>query len=308
MGNGESEVGGNQLETQTKGWTPYAALIDLALAEDVSGGDITTLATVAADRTARGTLLAKSAGVISGLKVAAAVFQRVDPAVRFSPLVEDGTSVTPGQPIAQVEGLARSLLVAERTALNLLQRLSGVATLTAAFVAAVAGTNARIIDTRKTTPGLRALEKAAVRDGGASNHRFGLTDGLLIKDNHLAAVGGPDRVARAVQLARATAPHGLKIEVEVTTLDELDQALGAGADVVLLDNMSVADFAAAVHRTDHRALLEASGGVNLDTVGAIAETGVDLISVGALTHSAPALDISLDFALDENQEAPAPAR
>ncbi|MBA3416629.1 MAG: carboxylating nicotinate-nucleotide diphosphorylase [Chloroflexia bacterium] len=272
-------------------------MIDLALAEDIGGGDVTTLATVAADRRARGTLLVKSPGVVSGLEVAAAVFRRVDPSVVFTPLVADGTRVEGGQPIATVEGAARSLLVGERTALNLLQRLSGVATLTAAFVAAVAGTTVRLVDTRKTTPGMRALEKAAVRHGGGHNHRFGLADGLLIKDNHLAAVGGPDRVARAVRLARAAAPHGLKIEVEVTTLAELDEALGAGADIVLLDNMPVAEVAAAVRRTAGRAVLEASGGVTLETVRAIAETGVDLISVGALTHSAPALDISLDFAL-----------
>ncbi len=288
---------GDTRHYQPDPWSPAASLIDLALAEDIGGGDVTTLATVAADRRARGTLLVKSPGVVSGLEVAAAVFRRVDPSVVFTPLVADGTRVEGGQPIATVEGAARSLLVGERTALNLLQRLSGVATLTAAFVAAVAGTTVRLVDTRKTTPGMRALEKAAVRHGGGHNHRFGLADGLLIKDNHLAAVGGPDRVARAVRLARAAAPHGLKIEVEVTTLAELDEALGAGADIVLLDNMPVAEVAAAVRRTAGRAVLEASGGVTLETVRAIAETGVDLISVGALTHSAPALDISLDFAL-----------
>ncbi len=299
QGNGERVGQGVSLRVEAGPWAPYAALIDLALAEDIGGGDVTTLATVAADRRARGTLLAKSPGVISGLDVAAAVFRRVDPAVVFTPLVADGARVGERQPIATVEGAARSLLVGERTALNLLQRLSGVATLTAAFVAAVAGTGARIVDTRKTTPGLRALEKAAVRHGGGHNHRFGLADGVLIKDNHLAAVGGPNRVAEAVRLARATAPHGLKIEVEVTTLPELDEALGVGADIVLLDNMPVAELAEAVRRTAGRALLEASGGVTLETVRAVAETGVGLISVGALTHSAPALDISLDFALEE---------
>ena len=291
-------MGGDPALRQPTAWASYDALIDLALAEDIGGGDVTTRATVASDRRARGTLLAKASGVVSGLDVAAAVFHRVDPSVAFTPLVDDGERVDARRPIATVEGAARSLLVGERTALNILQRLSGVATLTAAFVEAVVGTSARIVDTRKTTPGMRALEKAAVRHGGGHNHRFGLADGVLIKDNHLAAIGGPNRVARAVRLARAAAPHTLRIEVEVTTLAELDEALGAGADVVLLDNMDMADLAEAVRRTAGRALLEASGGVTLDSVRAIAETGVDLISVGALTHSAPALDISLDFSLD----------
>ncbi|HET7093097.1 MAG TPA: carboxylating nicotinate-nucleotide diphosphorylase, partial [Thermomicrobiales bacterium] len=197
--------------------------------------------------------------------------------------------------IATVEGPARGLLAGERVALNFLQRLSGVATQTARFVAAVAGTGARIVDTRKTTPGLRTLEKAAVRHGGGHNHRFGLADGVLIKDNHLAAIGGPERVARAVRQARARAPHPLRIEVEVTTLAELEQALAAGADIVLLDNMTLDQMRRAVATTDGQALLEASGGVTLDTVRDIAQTGVDIISSGALTHSAPAVDISLEF-------------
>jgi nicotinate-nucleotide pyrophosphorylase (carboxylating) len=280
------------------GWRPYDGLIDLALAEDIGGGDVTTMATIAPDRMARGTMLAKSPGVISGLEVAAAVFARVDPAVVFTPLVAEGDRVEPGTAIAAVEGPARSVLIGERTALNLMQRLSGVATMTRRFVEAMDGTGARLADTRKTTPGMRWLEKAAVRHGGGANHRFGLSDGVLIKDNHLAAVGGPDRVTRAVQLARASAPHGLKIEVEVTTLDELREALDADADIVLLDNMTVEQLAEAVRIADGRALLEASGGVNLQMVRAIAETGVDLISVGALTHSAGSLDISLDFELD----------
>jgi nicotinate-nucleotide pyrophosphorylase (carboxylating) len=274
-------------------------LIDLALAEDIGCGDITSAVTVATGRGARGTLLAKSAGIISGLDVAAEVFHRVDPGTVFTPLVGDGDRVAAGTAIATVAGAARALLAAERVALNFLQRLSGVATTTARYVAAVKGTRARIVDTRKTTPGWRALEKAAVRHGGGHNHRFGLTDGVLIKDNHLAAVGGPDRVARAVQLARAAAPHTLRIEVEVTTLAELEHALVAGADVVLLDNMDVPALRRAVELTAGRALLEASGGVTLETVGEIAATGVDLISVGALTHSAPALDISLDFELSD---------
>ena len=273
------------------------AVIDLALAEDIGGGDITSTVTVAAGQQARGKLLAKAAGVISGLDVAGEVFRRVDPAITFTSLVADGDVVEAMTPIATVEGPARSLLAGERVALNLLQRLSGVATLTARYVDAVRNTKARIVDTRKTTPGLRALEKAAVRHGGGHNHRFGLTDGVLIKDNHLAAVGGEDRVTRAVCLARQGAPHTLRIEVEVTTLDELAQALEAGADVVLLDNMDVADVRKAVALTDGRALVEASGGVTLESVAEIAATGVDLISVGSLTHSAPALDISLDLDL-----------
>jgi nicotinate-nucleotide pyrophosphorylase (carboxylating) len=275
----------------------WEALIDLALAEDIGGGDITSATTIPAMMQAEGTLLAKAPGVISGLEAAAAVFTRVDPAVRFIPLVNDGDRVAPMAPIATVSGPARSLLAAERVALNLLQRLSGVATETACYVDAVVGTRARVVDTRKTTPGLRALEKAAVRHGGGANHRFGLTDGVLIKDNHLAAVGGPDRVTRAVTTARAGAPHTLKIEVEVSTLDELAEALEAGADIVMLDNMDVPTMRDAVAMTAGRALLEASGGITLGTIGEIAATGVDLISVGALTHSAPALDISLDFAL-----------
>jgi nicotinate-nucleotide pyrophosphorylase (carboxylating) len=283
-----------QLESST------SRLLDLALAEDIGGGDVTTALTVPAERQARGRLLAKVAGVISGLEVAGEVFRRVDPAITLTPLIADGDAVAAMTPMATVEGPARSLLTGERVALNLLQRLSGVATLTARYVAAVRETNARIVDTRKTTPGLRALEKAAVRHGGGYNHRFGLTDGVLIKDNHLAAVGGADRVARAVCLARQGAPHTLRIEIEVTTLDELAQALAAGADIVLLDNMDVAAMREAVARTAGRALLEASGGVTLENVAAIAATGVDLISVGALTHSAPALDISLELDLAES--------
>jgi nicotinate-nucleotide pyrophosphorylase (carboxylating) len=275
--------------------TGWEAIVELALAEDIGAGDVTSLATVPAGAHARGTIVAKAAGVVSGLDVAGLVFRRVNPAVEFSPRVPDGERVRPGAPVAEVAGLARSLLAAERVALNLLQRLSGVATLTAAYVEAVAGTRARIVDTRKTTPGLRALEKAAVRHGGGHNHRFGLADGVLIKDNHLAAVGGPDRVTRAVRLARERAPHPLRIEVEVTTLDEVSEAVAAGADVVLLDNMDPATMRRAVELVAGRALVEASGGITLETVRAVAETGVDLISVGALTHSAPALDLSLQF-------------
>ena len=278
-----------------RGRTAWEQLIDLALDEDLTGGDVTTLATIPAEATAKGVLLVKQDGVISGMRVAADIFARVDPRIGVIPTACDGDRVTAGTVIARIEGPARGVLSGERVALNLLQRLSGVATITAAFVDAVSGTKATIIDTRKTTPGLRALEKAAVRDGGGLNHRFGLGDGVLIKDNHLAAVGGPDRVTKAVRAARAYAPHTLKIEVEVTTLPEVEEAIAAGADIILLDNMNPAEMAEAVKLVNGRALLEASGGVRLETVRAIAESGVDLISVGALTHSAPSLDISLDF-------------
>ncbi|MGH2561275.1 MAG: carboxylating nicotinate-nucleotide diphosphorylase [Thermomicrobiales bacterium] len=277
--------------------TAWEAIVNLALAEDIGTGDITTLATVPPGTTARGTLFAKADGVISGIDAAAFTFHRVNPSITFKPCLADGDRVTNGTTIAEVSGDARSLLTAERVALNLLQRLSGVATATARYVDAVAGTTARIVDTRKTTPGLRVLEKAAVRHGGGHNHRVGLADGVLIKDNHLAAIGSPDRVTRAVQQARALAPHTLKIEVEVTTLAEVEAAVAAGADVILLDNMDLPAMRDAVQLVAGRILLEASGNVRLDTVRAIAATGVDLISVGALTHSAPALDISLNFDL-----------
>jgi nicotinate-nucleotide pyrophosphorylase (carboxylating) len=275
----------------------WEAIIDLALGEDMPGGDVTSRSVVAPEQRATGILLAKANGVISGLNVARAVFQRVDPTIQFEPLVQDGESFAAMTPIARVSGSARSILAGERTALNLLQHLSGVATVTSRYTAAVAGTRSRVVDTRKTTPGLRALEKAAVRDGGGQNHRFGLTDGILIKDNHLAAVGGSDRVTRAIARARQNAPHTLRIEVEVTTLDEFREALQAGADIIMLDNMDLETMRQAVAENNGRALLEASGGVTLDTIGDIARTGVDLISVGALTHSAPALDISLDFTM-----------
>ncbi len=277
--------------------TGWEGLIDLALAEDIGTGDVTSLATVPPGTHARAALVAKAEGVLSGVDVAGAVFRRVNPALDYRVRVGDGSRVRPGDRIAEVEGLAQGILAGERVALNLLQRLSGTATLTAAFVAAVAGTEARIVDTRKTTPGLRALEKAAVRHGGGRNHRSGLADGILIKDNHLAAVGGADRVTRAVQRAMAVAPHTLRVEVEVTTLAEVEEAVAAGADTILLDNMDLPTMRQAVGLVAGRARLEASGGVRLETVRAIAETGVDLISVGALTHSAPALDISLEFAL-----------
>lgn len=276
----------------------YEALVDLALAEDIGTGDITTLSTVGAEAMATGIMLAKQPGVISGLEVAAFVCERVDPAIEFEPLVADGDRVDSMTPIVRLAGPARSLLTAERTALNLLQRLSGVATVTAAYVDETSGSRSRVVDTRKTTPGMRLLEKMAVQHGGGHNHRFGLSDGVLIKDNHLAAVGGPDRITEAIRRARDLAPHTLKIEVEVATLAELDEALAANADIVMLDNMDNAGIAEAIVRRDAAnpgVLLEASGGITLGRIRSLADLGVDLISVGALTHSAPSLDISLDL-------------
>ncbi len=267
-------------------------IIQAALLEDLGrAGDITASACIPAGRRLQARFVARSPGVIAGLACARLAMAALDPSARFDAVTPDGAQVEAGGVVARVEADARALLGAERVALNLLGRLSGVATLTAAYVAKVAGTSARIIDTRKTTPGLRALEKYAVRQGGGANHRFGLDDAILIKDNHIAACGG---IAEALQRARAAVGHMVKIEVEVDTLVQLAQALQHGPDVIMLDNFSVADLRAAVRLCGGRAILEASGGVNLETVRAIAETGVDLISVGALTHSAPVLDIGLD--------------
>ena len=219
--------------------TGWEAIVDLALAEDIGTGDITTLAVIPTEARAEGAIIAKQAGVVSGLEPAGFVFQRIDPTIAYQAVVSDGDDIAVGDIVAMVSGPARGVLTGERVALNLLQRLSGVATITRAYVRVVQGTNARIVDTRKTTPGLRLLEKAAVRHGGGANHRFGLADGVLIKDNHLAALGAPgsDRVTRAVQLARQHAPHTLRIEVEVTTLAEVEEAVAANADVIMLDNM-----------------------------------------------------------------------
>lgn len=265
------------------------------LSEDVGHGDVTTLACVPAETVGRGALVARAAGVVAGLAAAEAVFREVDPALEVTLACRDGDQVAAGATLATVVGSARSILTAERLALNLVQRLSGVATLTRRFVDAVEGTGVAILDTRKTTPGLRRLEKAAVRAGGGRNHRFGLFDGVLIKDNHIVAAGG---IGPAVRAARAGAPHSLRVEVEVETLNELDEALAAGADALLLDNMPLDLLRAAVARAAGRAWLEASGGITLATVRAVAETGVDAISVGALTHSAPALDVALELAVD----------
>jgi len=276
----------------------WAAIVDLALAEDIGTGDITSLATVPAGAEAEGSIRAKAPGTISGIEVARFVFARVDPGITFEALVADGDRVTALTALARVRGTARAILTAERTALNLMQRLSGIATTTAAYVAETAGSATRVVDTRKTTPGMRLMEKQAVMHGGGHNHRFGLADGILIKDNHLAAIGGPNQVTRAISAARELAPHTLRIECEVTTLAELDEAIAAGADIVMLDNMDNAEIAEAIARrnaANPRVLLEASGGITLARIRSLAELGVDLISCGAPTHSAPALDISLDL-------------
>jgi len=270
-------------------------LIALALEEDLGTGDRTTLATIPADATARARVLAKEALVLAGLPVFARVFSLLDPSVTVEALVAEGAAVAAGEVVARVRGPARSLLSGERVALNLIQRLSGTATLTRRYVDAVAGTGARITDTRKTTPGMRVLEKYAVRAGGGTNHRFGLDSGVMIKDNHVDACGG---MAAAVARARAEVPHLLKIEVEARDLREVDEAIEARADVILLDNMTTPEMAEAVRRiraSPHPILAEASGNLDLDRVREVAEAGVDLLSVGALTHSARAMDLSMKF-------------
>jgi nicotinate-nucleotide pyrophosphorylase (carboxylating) len=267
-------------------------IVRQALQEDIGLGDITTQATIIAGTQARAELVAKDSFVLSGIHVAQEVFLQLDRQIAFEALTRDAELVQKGEVLAWIKGDAAILLQAERVALNLLQRMSGIATLTAQFVAAVAGTGATIVDTRKTTPGLRALEKYSVRMGGGKNHRTSLYDGVLIKENHVAAAGG---IAIAIERARARVAHVMKIEIETRDLQEVSEALAAGADIVLLDNMTPAELIEAVALVDGRALTEASGGVNLESVREIAETGVDLISVGALTHSYRAVDISMLF-------------
>ncbi len=272
-------------------------IVASAIREDLGPGDVTTELTVPPGRRARGRIVAGEAGTVAGLAVAAAVFAHLDPGCAFNPLVDDGTRVAAGQTVAEVVGSARAILSGERTALNFLQRLSGIATLTARFVDQLAGTGCRVLDTRKTVPGLRALDKYAVRVGGGLNHRQGLFDGVLIKDNHILAAGG---IRAAVERARRMAPPLLRVEVEVGTLDEVREALDAGADMLLLDNMSVSTIREAVRIVARRVPVEASGGIRLETARVVAETGVDYLSVGALTHSPPALDMHLDLELWED--------
>jgi nicotinate-nucleotide pyrophosphorylase (carboxylating) len=274
-------------------------LIDLALEEDLGRGDVTTQAVIDPTVKATAHLVARQPMVLAGVGVFAAVFRRVDAAVEVEERAKDGDKVTPGARIATVRGSAASVLGAERTALNFVQRLSGIATLARAFVDAAAGSPLRIADTRKTTPGFRLLEKYAVRMGGASNHRYDLGSGVLIKDNHIAVAGS---VTLAIQNTRGRVPHGLKIEVEVDSLSQLDEALSAGADIILLDNFTLAEIDRAVARNKGktpRPLLEVSGGVSLATIPALAKSGVDIVSVGALTHSAPSVDLGLDIDLLE---------
>lgn len=270
-----------------------ADTVRTALQEDGAFNDVTTIATVVSDRRSRATLVARESGVVCGVPLALESFRQLDPKVAIRVDHEDGTRVRPGEPVLFVTGHARGLLSAERVALNYMQRLSGVATLTARFVDAVRGTKAKILDTRKTTPGWRMLEKYAVRAGGGTNHRMDLATSVLIKDNHLAALDGD--VAKAVSRSRALAPKAVAIEVECDTIEQVDRAAQAGADVILLDNMSLEQMVECVRLVSGRAILEASGGVTLGSVRRIAETGVDWISVGALTHSAPSMDLGLDF-------------
>ncbi len=271
-------------------------IVRAALLEDLGrAGDITSNAVVPADARTVAEMVTRQPGVIAGTAVAAMAFRLIDPALAVTVEKGDGTPVEPGDVVMRIAGAARSVLAAERVALNLICRLSGIATATAALVAAARPHgHARIVCTRKTTPGLRALEKHAVRAGGGSNHRFGLDDAVLIKDNHVAVAGG---VRPALERARANVGHLVKIEIEVDTLAQLDEALAAGADVVMLDNMGPAMLKEAVARVGGRALTEASGRINLETVGPVAASGVDLISVGWITHSAPILDLGLDIAL-----------
>ncbi len=268
------------------------ALLLAALQEDIGTGDITTESCIPADAVSRGGFRAKEDMVVCGLDVAKRVFELVDPSVVFTPRTEDGARAKKGDILATVEGSSRSILTGERVSLNLMQRMCGIATRTAEAVAAVAGTKARIVDTRKSTPGLRVLEKYAVRVGGGGNHRFNLADGVLIKDNHIRAAGG---ITQAVEAVRRNAPHTLRIEVETETLDEVREALAAGADIIMLDNMDNERMREAVGIIAGRAVTEASGNMGDRDLRAVAETGVDVISIGALTHSVRSSDISLKF-------------
>ena len=271
-------------------------VIDRALAEDLAKGDVSTEALIPVDRQGTGLMVAKKEGVLAGVNVTRQVFHRVDPELKVDFLLEDGARVRPGTKVATVSGSIASILKAERVALNFVQRLSGIASETNRYVEAVKGLPVRIMDTRKTTPGLRALEKHAVKAGGGENHRMSLGDGILIKDNHLAALRSQGlNLKQIVAKARQNSPQGLPVEVEVGTVAEASEALEAGADIIMLDNMNLEDMCTAVQSIHGRALVEASGGITLDNVRAVAETGVDSISVGALTHSTKALDISLEL-------------
>lgn len=270
-------------------------LIMNALSEDVGTGDITTESTIPETARAHGLYKAKESGVLCGIGVAARVFELIDRDIEFTPLKRDGDRIEKGEIIAEVRGKATNVLTGERVGLNLMQRMSGIATRTAEAVAQVEGTGAKICDTRKTTPGLRVVEKYAVKVGGGTNHRFNLADGILIKDNHIVAAGS---ITNAVRAARANAPHTLKIEVEVETFDELNEAIDVGADIIMLDNMSCEDMKKAVGIVNGRAVTEASGNMGDRNLKEVADCGVDLISIGALTHSVRSLDISLKFRIE----------
>lgn len=267
-------------------------IIRTALEEDIGSGDITTSSTVTSSASGVGRIVAKESLILAGIDIARQVFLAVNRQLEVTPRLSDGNRAMDGTPLLEVRGDLSSMLMAERTALNFLQRLSGIATLTRAFVDKVVGTSVRILDTRKTTPGFRSLEKAAVLAGGGHNHRFGLYDGILIKDNHIAAAGS---IQQAVEAAKANNPHSLKVEVEVETLLQLGDAIAAGADAVMLDNMDTETMVKAVRLTSGRVVLEASGGITLDNVREVASTGVDMISIGALTHSARAVDMSMEI-------------
>ena len=272
------------------------AIVERALEEDLGPGDVTTDSLIPPDIRGLGLMVAKTTGVIAGVDVALEVFRQTDRAVQTRALMADGAEVSPGDVVAEVEGSIAGILKGERVALNFVQRLSGIATATSTYVKAVHGTKAHIIDTRKTVPGIRQLEKYAVRVGGGHNHRYNLADGILIKDNHIAALRAQELgLVEIVNRARENSPHTLRVEVEVESVEEAREALEARADVIMLDNMTTEEMRQVVSMAGGRCLLEASGGINLDTVRAVAETGVDLISVGALTHSVRAMDISLDM-------------
>jgi len=277
-------------------WQRIEMVIDQALAEDLDYGDITTETLIPPELQGRAFIVIKANGILAGIEVARAVFRRIDPSLQFESLIPDGTIVKPGDVIAKVDGRAASILKAERVALNFLQRLSGIASETHHYVEAVEGLNVRIMDTRKTTPGLRFLDKYAVKTGGGFNHRLHLGDGILIKDNHLAILHpqGKD-LKEVVTMAKQKAPPGIKVEVEVITTEEAIEAADAGADIIMLDNMSLEEMRHAAELIKNRTLLEASGGINLENIREVAETGVDFISIGALTHSVKSLDISLEL-------------
>ncbi|OFV94655.1 MAG: nicotinate-nucleotide diphosphorylase (carboxylating) [Acidobacteria bacterium RIFCSPLOWO2_12_FULL_54_10] len=267
-------------------------IIKGALEEDIGTGDLTSQALIPENATGNGEILAKQAGILAGLSVAELVFRELDPQIKWHPLKQDGESILAGDVVVKFQGNLRAILAAERTALNLLQRMSGIASLTRQFVDAVQGCSVKILDTRKTAPGLRMLDKYAVRMGGGTNHRMGLHDAILVKENHIRAAGG---IQKAVKSLLQQLPSSVRIEVEVCNQNEVDEALAAGANVLLLDNMSIQDMKEAVRKIHPNALVEASGGVRLENVRDVAATGVDFISVGALTHSVQALDFSLEI-------------